>query len=110
MPMYTYHCENCENQFDQRQSFSDDPLKKCPKCSKNALLKVYKPARVVFKGSGYYVTDNKSKSSTSRNGSSENGEKETKTEKGSKDKTESKESAKKPVSETKTKEKSEAKK
>ena len=71
MPMYTYHCENCENQFDQRQSFSEEPLIKCPKCGKVALQKVYTPPRVVFKGSGYYVTDNKSKNSNGRNGKSE---------------------------------------
>ncbi len=111
MPMYTYRCENCENQFDQHQSFSEEPLVQCPECNKLALQKVYKPIRVVFKGSGYYVTDNKAKSSTSRNGktdSSENGKTETKP---SKDGEESKpKKAEKPVAETKVKEKSELKK
>lgn len=71
MPTYTYHCENCGNEFDKVQSFSENPLKKCPQCAKLSLFKVYRPAQVVFKGSGYYVTDNKTASSTSRNGKSE---------------------------------------
>lgn len=84
MPVYTYHCDNCEHEFDKRQSFSDNPLKTCPKCKKKALNKVYKPARVVFKGSGYYVTDNKSNKKTTtttaeKKGS--NGKSETKSEK-----------------------------
>jgi putative FmdB family regulatory protein len=64
MPTYTYHCEQCDHEFDQHQSFSEAALKKCPNCKKLALYKVYKPAQVVFKGSGYYVTDSKARSST----------------------------------------------
>lgn len=60
MPSYTYHCDNCGHEFDRQQSFSENPLKKCPNCSKLQLRKVYRPARVVFKGSGFYTTDNKS--------------------------------------------------
>lgn len=78
MPSYTYRCENCGHEFDRQQRFSDNPLKKCPKCSKISLHKVYKPARVVFKGSGFYATDHRSSSglnSTSANGKSEKTEK-----------------------------------
>lgn len=65
MPVYTYHCENCDHEFDERQSFSEENLKDCPNCNKKEVLyKIYKPAQIVFKGSGYYVTDNKSKKST----------------------------------------------
>lgn len=65
MPVYTYHCESCDHEFDERQSFSEDALKNCPKCEKKEVLyKIYKPAQIVFKGSGYYVTDNKSRKST----------------------------------------------
>ena len=62
MPIYTYRCENCGVQFERRQKFSDDPLKRCPECSKNALRKVYLPVGIVFKGSGFYATDNRSPS------------------------------------------------
>ncbi|KAA3646781.1 MAG: zinc ribbon domain-containing protein [Chloroflexi bacterium] len=75
MPVYTYHCEECEHEFDAQQSFSEDALKKCPNCSKLALRKVYKPARVVFKGSGFYVTDHRSSSRVTGSGSEKDGDK-----------------------------------
>lgn len=62
MPIYTYRCENCGEQFELRQSFSDEPLTVCPKCNQSQLRKVITPAGIVFKGSGWYVTDHKSKS------------------------------------------------
>lgn len=60
MPVYTYHCDCCDHEFDKKQSFSDANLTQCPNCDEGCLRRVYKPARVVFKGSGFYVTDNKS--------------------------------------------------
>ena len=63
MPIYTYRCENCGVQFERRQSFTDEPLIVCPECNQNQLRKVITPAGIVFKGSGWYVTDHKSKSS-----------------------------------------------
>ena len=62
MPIYTYRCENCGVQFDYTQKFTDDPLKRCPECEKEALRKVYTPVGVVFKGSGFYATDHRSPS------------------------------------------------
>ena len=62
MPIYTYHCENCGIQFERRQKFSDAPLTRCPECSKKALRKVYQPVGIVYKGSGFYSTDNRSTS------------------------------------------------
>ena len=64
MPMYTYHCENCDYEFEKYQSFSENALTTCPNCEQETLYKVYKPALVVFKGSGFYVNDSKSSSST----------------------------------------------
>lgn len=64
MPMYTYHCENCDHEFEKYQSFSENALTTCPNCEQETLYKVYKPALVVFKGSGFYVNDSKSNSST----------------------------------------------
>ncbi len=63
MPIYTYRCENCGVQFERRQSFNDEPLTVCPECHQAQLRKVITPAGIVFKGSGWYVTDHKSKSS-----------------------------------------------
>ena len=68
MPVHTYHCEECDYEFDIHQAFSEDALTVCPKCGKKALYKIYKPALVVFKGSGFYVTDSKSASSTLTSG------------------------------------------
>lgn len=62
MPEYTFHCENCGIQFNRHQKFNEEPLKICPECGTKALRKVYKPARIVFKGSGFYATDHRSSS------------------------------------------------
>ena len=68
MPTYEYKCTACGHQFDAQQKFSDDPLQVCPKCQ-GKLRKVFHPAGVIFKGSGFYTTDYKG----SGKGSSENG-------------------------------------
>lgn len=62
MPIYTYRCEHCGVQFDRRQSFDDAPLTICPECETETLRKVYLPVGIVFKGSGFYATDNRSPS------------------------------------------------
>ncbi len=64
MPTYTYKCKKCEHQFDQRQSYSDDPLTICPECeTENGLRKVVNSVGILFKGSGFYITDNRNGSS-----------------------------------------------
>ena len=62
MPTYTYRCETCGHQFDIFQHFTDDTLTECPECGKQTLHKVYSPVGIVFKGSGFYSTDNRSPS------------------------------------------------
>ena len=62
MPIYTYMCENCGVRFERQQSFSDPVLKQCPECMEESLRKVYTPVGIVFKGSGFYSTDNRSPS------------------------------------------------
>jgi putative FmdB family regulatory protein len=64
MPTYAYQCQNCGNELEQYQKFTDAPLTKCPKCKKNKLQRVVVPAAIVFKGSGWYKTDSRSKSPT----------------------------------------------
>jgi len=66
MPVYTYRCTNCGVQFDQQQKFSDQPLTRCPECSKKTLQKVFQPVGIVFKGSGFYATDHRSPSGQGR--------------------------------------------
>jgi putative FmdB family regulatory protein len=98
MPIYTYRCEHCGIQFDRKQKFSDDPLKVCPECGTETLRKVYTPVGIVFKGSGFYATDNRSPSGMdSRSEENSSGEK-----KDSKsDTTESSKTSKKSDSKTK---------
>jgi putative FmdB family regulatory protein len=60
MPVYTYKCNNCDYEFDQRQRMSDNPLTDCPSCNTDSSLrKVVNSVGVVFKGSGFYITDNR---------------------------------------------------
>lgn len=91
MPVYTFRCEHCGHEFDKQLGFSESAPVACPNCRKHALNKVYKPAGVVFKGSGFYVTDKRSaKSSTvGTGGSKDNGSKETKKDSKSESKSES---------------------
>ena len=74
MPIYTYRCTNCGVQFEQQQKFEDQPLTRCPECSKKTLRKIYRPVGIVFKGSGFYATDHRSPSGTSRTSSAKAGE------------------------------------
>ncbi len=80
MPVYVYHCDECDFQFEQQQKFSDKPLKQCPQCGKNSLHKVYMPVGVIYKGSGFYSTDHRSSSRANLSPASKKEEKtETKT-------------------------------
>ena len=63
MPMYAYECDNCGVRFDRRQGFDDEPVKKCPEC-RGKVHRLIQPAGVIFKGAGFYSTDNKGSSST----------------------------------------------
>lgn len=58
MPTYAYRCSACGHEFDVYQGFDEDPLSTCPQCQ-GALRKVFSPAGVVFKGSGFYRTDSR---------------------------------------------------
>ncbi len=78
MPTYTYQCENCGIRFDQYQKFTEEPLLICPECSEAALRKVYQPVGIVFKGKGFYATDNRSPSGQSYNADKEDSEKKEK--------------------------------
>jgi len=71
MPIYEYACDQCGHRFDIRQSWSDDPLTECPECT-GRIRRVLHPAGVIFKGSGWYITDNRKSNgaSDSANGSS----------------------------------------
>jgi putative FmdB family regulatory protein len=69
MPTYHYRCKSCSHEFEEIQKFSDDPLVKCPACRKNKLVRIIGGAGLVFKGSGFYLTDYKKASGTGESAS-----------------------------------------
>ena len=60
MPTYEYECTACGQHIEVFQRISEEPLKDCGVCG-GALRKVFHPAGIVFKGSGFYATDSRSK-------------------------------------------------
>jgi|SRR6516225_2659612 putative FmdB family regulatory protein len=63
MPTYEYICDACDHGFDEFQSITEKPLKKCPECGKPKLRRLFGTgAAVLFKGSGFYETDYRSES------------------------------------------------
>lgn len=60
MPTYVYRCSSCGHEFEQFQKMSDDPLTICPACG-GEIHRVIHPVGVVFKGSGWYITDSRKK-------------------------------------------------
>jgi len=66
MPTYEYACPKCGHEFEQYQSMKDEPLKTCPKCKKFGVKRlVGGGAGLIFKGSGFYITDYKKPSNSS---------------------------------------------
>lgn len=63
MPIYQYKCRSCGANIEKMQSFSAEPLVECPECHQPALKKVMSAAGIIFKGSGWYITDSKKSSS-----------------------------------------------
>jgi putative FmdB family regulatory protein len=61
MPTYDYKCDKCGHRFEKFQSFSESFLKVCPECGDETLRKVFSPSGIVFKGSGWYINDSRSK-------------------------------------------------
>lgn len=63
MPTYDYECDACDHHFDAFQTMSAEPLKKCPQCGKKKLRRLFGAgAGLIFKGSGFYLTDYRSES------------------------------------------------
>ena len=60
MPTYQYRCADCARELEVVQRFTDASLTECPSCQGN-LRKVFNAVGVVFKGSGFYATDNRTK-------------------------------------------------
>jgi len=58
LPVYEYECRSCHHRFEKRQGFHDEAKAVCPKCEGKA-KRIIRAAPVIFKGSGFYVTDHR---------------------------------------------------
>src|SRR6266852_4859669 len=58
MPLYEYGCSTCRARLERRQRFDEEPLRLCPNCG-GSLARILQPVGIVFKGSGWYSTDNR---------------------------------------------------
>lgn len=65
MPIYEYECPRCQHRFEVRQGFKDKPQAKCPKCKEPA-RRVFHPTPIIFKGSGFYITDHRPSESSAK--------------------------------------------
>jgi putative FmdB family regulatory protein len=62
MPTYEYECQKCGHRFELFQSMKDEPKKRCPKCKGKLRRLLGTGAGMIFKGSGFYITDYRSES------------------------------------------------
>lgn len=56
MPLYEYHCKKCDHNFDVQHSPGKNGWHKCPRC-KGKAARIFSPPTLIFKGSGFHVTD-----------------------------------------------------
>lgn len=79
MPTYEYECNACRHRFERFQSITAEPVKECPECGGEVRRLIGAGAGLIFRGSGFYITDYRSSdykraaSSESGKGSSGNG-------------------------------------
>ncbi len=62
MPTYEYECQRCKHVFERFQSMTDTPLQRCPKCRGKVRRMIGSGAGLLFKGSGFYITDYRNES------------------------------------------------
>jgi putative FmdB family regulatory protein len=63
MPIYQYKCRNCGANVEKMQAFTAESLVECPECHQQTLKKVLSATGIIFRGSGWYITDSKKSSS-----------------------------------------------
>jgi putative FmdB family regulatory protein len=78
MPLYEYECDSCGIRFERKERMTAEPLKTCPECA-GPVHRVIHPVGVIFKGSGFYCTDNRSGSNLASSTTKEEEKTETKT-------------------------------
>ena len=72
MPIYEYECTACKTRFERSQRFSDPPVTECPECG-GQVRRVLFPVGIVFKGSGWYITDSRASTSATTTSPTPNG-------------------------------------
>ena len=87
MPTYEYKCNKCEELFEIFQRITAAPLKECPVCGGELRRLISGGAGIIFKGSGFYSTDNRSTSTSALSSKENREEKSEKKETSSKDST-----------------------
>ena len=71
MPTYEYRCLKCKKKFEKLQSMSEPPVKKCPKCGGKPERLISGGTGLIFKGTGFYITDYKNKKANEERGKKE---------------------------------------
>ena len=66
MPTYEYQCNRCKAVYELRQGFDAETTHKCEECGKGTAKRILHAPKVLFKGSGFYVTDSKGKNSAAQ--------------------------------------------
>ncbi len=66
MPTYEYKCNDCEVVFEKLQKMTDEPIKVCPECGGSVKRLIGSGAGLIFKGSGFYITDYKKNNTTKK--------------------------------------------
>lgn len=79
MPTYLYECDNC-GRFEEFQKITDEPLAECPECGSPVKRIIGGAPGVIFKGSGFYVTDTRSTNSATAKNNNDSGKKDIKKE------------------------------
>jgi len=75
MPIYEYECLDCGMHFEKMQRFSDPPVTQCPRGHRHVRRVLHAPG-IIFKGSGFYITDYARKSGSSGEGNKESSKKD----------------------------------
>ncbi len=78
MPTYDYQCDDCGHVFEAFQRMSEAPLTECPECGGQVKRKIGTGAGLIFKGSGFYITDYKDGKKTSKSKTNDGSEKKSK--------------------------------
>ena len=77
MPIYEYECGNCHNRFELKQGFDAKPSAECPQCQEKSRRVIYAPP-LLFKGSGFYITDSRRNSEPGKTKESPAGQEDSK--------------------------------